>query len=154
MSKVVVGLLLTTVAACVFHAVGADAGGDVDWHAMLAEAKSREAEIDANNHQRSLLAVEMERILARFEHGSINLVQTVEALETEAAATYPDYLSFIHLLENGETLEEKLGYNVVRHFHQRHRLLKTSESLHVMERAEAELRSMLGHELIDMEHVQ
>jgi hypothetical protein len=150
MPKIVVALLLTTLAACGYYALGADAGADVNWHSVLAEAKDREAELQASGEQRRLLTEAMDRVLARYEQGSIDLAQAAQAIETEAAAIYPDFLYFLELMEAGATLHEKLGYNVVRHFHARHRQLKTSEAAHVLERCEAELRAMLGHELVEM----
>ena len=150
MPKIVVGFLLTTLAACGYYALGADAGADVNWHSVLAEAKDREAELQASDEQRRLLTEAMDRVLARYEQGSIDLAQAVQAIETEAAALYPEFLYFLELMESGDTLHEKLGYNVVRHFHARRHHLKTSQTAHALERCEAELRAMLGHELVDM----
>jgi hypothetical protein len=153
MYKFVGAVIFTVFAACTLYAIGFGRD-DVNWHAVLVEAKQREAEIDAEDEQRRLLAHQLETILARFEHGQINLAQTMQEIQTQAAALYPEHLGFINLLETGESLEEKIGYNVVRHFHWRQRHWPSSETFHAVQRSEAELRAMLGHELVDMSIVQ
>ena len=144
MRKFVSVLLLASAALYVAYVIRLDAGDGVDWHTVLAEANIHAVELAENEHQRRLLADEMDRILARLEHGTITFTDAVQAIENEAACTYPDFLSYLQWLETGETMKEKLGRNIVRHFQARHRHLKTSEAFHILERCEKDLRAMLN----------
>jgi hypothetical protein len=110
----------------------------------LRQARRQAEEIEEFAQRRLAFAQRFAEILERVEKDQLPLADAVRAVEHAALVEYAAYLGYLMIIEGGETVEEKIAFNIARHFRAQHRRLGTSTAAAVLARCEGELRDYLG----------
>jgi len=148
MKGLLVAALILVGAGSALHAARSfvcDSGAP--WCETLDEVRQRGADLERIRRQRAVFAEAMEHVVADLASAKTTLSEAVHELESEAITHYPEYLSFLITVEHGETIEEKIAYNLVRHFHFQQWRMPSADGAARLERCRQQLRVLLGHEL-------
>jgi hypothetical protein len=148
MKSLVSCLLVLVIVGSALHAARhvLDDGSVLTWRARLEEERERGEELDAEMEERRQLMEDIHALVAEFAHRKATLAQTVQAIEELAVVQRPEYLGQLMELEVGDTLEDKIAHNIVRHFEAQHRRLKNSMTRQALRYAERELAAYLKHD--------
>jgi hypothetical protein len=148
MKALVSGVLVLVIAGSALQAARhvLDDESAIVWRASLDEQRQRSQELEAAMEARREFMVQLHALLEEFERGTATLPQTVQAIEQLAIIQRPEFLSQLLEIEDGDALQEKIAHNVVRHFEERHRRLRTSMSRQLLSYAERELAAFVNHD--------
>ena len=105
----------------------------------VARPQDQRDDLDLRRVQRDTFAAFCDDVTEKVEHRQMNLEQASRRIMTFAQAFYPKYLEHLEPVEAGATLQEKVAFNIVRHFEN---LFRT-----VPRRANPALLVSLQHEL-------